>query len=147
MSSKTASLESKLNLVIKEKTELEALVEQESQKRQALEEQKAKSTASIETMKRSFAEEVDELKRERDFLEASLDSEKCDLSAEKRKNLAIAEQLKVLVYEFVLIRGVDVNKRTATTHSCSLLLGDKIWPLYEQLSIFLIFYWPHLGIY
>ena len=25
-------------------------------------------------------------------------------------------------------------------------IGEKIWPLYEQLSIFFLFYWPHLGL-
>ena len=25
-------------------------------------------------------------------------------------------------------------------------IGDKIWPQYEQLSIFFLFYWPHLGL-
>ena len=40
---------------------------------------------------------------------------------------------------------VDVNKRTATMHySCSLLTGDKIWPVDEQLSVFFLFYWPKL---
>ena len=38
-------------------------------------------------------------------------------------------------------RGLDVNKRTITTHSCNLLY----WPQYEQLSLFYLFYWPHLG--
>ena len=43
------------------------------------------------------------------------------------------------LYCFLLLpRGVDVNRRTVTTQFCSLLYGDKIWPLYEQLSIVLL---------
>ena len=41
------------------------------------------------------------------------------------------------------IRGVDVNKRTVTF----LQLGiGGIGPLYEQLSIFILCYWPHLSL-
>ena len=35
---------------------------------------------------------------------------------------------------------VDVNKRTVT-------MEDNFNHIYEQLSIFSLFYWPHLGIY
>ena len=45
-----------------------------------------------------------------------------------------------------IFRGVDVYKRTVTTHSYSLPIGYKNWPLYDQLSIFFLFYWPHLAL-
>ena len=37
-------------------------------------------------------------------------------------------------------RGVDVNKRTVTTHSYNLPYGDK------QLSTFFLYFWPHLDL-
>ena len=48
----------------------------------------------------------------------------------------------------VLVRrkGVDVDKRTATNAFLQLSIRYKIWPLYEQLFIFFLFYWPHLGL-
>ena len=40
-------------------------------------------------------------------------------------------------------RGVDDNKRTVTTHSCSFLLGLR----FDHLMSSCLFYWPHLGQY
>ena len=31
-------------------------------------------------------------------------------------------------------------------NSIQLAIGDEIWPLYEEVSIFFFFYWPHLGV-
>ena len=94
VSSKTASLESKLNNLTKEKSNLEAKLEAELKKKQELEEAAAKTSSQGEAMKKSFAEEVGELKREKEYLEASFESEKADLASEKRKNIALADQLK-----------------------------------------------------
>ena len=57
----------------------------------------------------------------------------------------ILEFGKLILFEVMIcLRGLDFNKRTVTTHSHR--IGNKIWPLYEQLSIFFHFYWPHLGL-
>ena len=47
-------------------------------------------------------------------------------------------------YLLGIARGVDVNMRTDSM--LRLIIGDKIWPQYEQLSIFFLFFWPHLGL-
>ena len=66
-----------------------------------------------------------------------------------RANIWISDQIHILpnTWKLECAREVDVNKRTVTTHSCSLLyIGDNIWPLYGQLSMFYLFYWPHLSL-
>ena len=44
-------------------------------------------------------------------------------------------------------RGVDVRKENRNDTFLQLAIGVKIWTLCEQLSIFFLFYWPHLGLY
>ena len=49
--------------------------------------------------------------------------------------------------DFVHYRGVDVNKRTVRGKFLQLVIGDKICHyMIEQLSIFFLLYWPHLGL-
>ena len=47
---------------------------------------------------------------------------------------------------FYFVRGVDANKRTVTTHSCSLLWGIIFGYHMRSCLIFFLFYWPHLGV-
>ena len=65
VSSRTASLESKLAALVREKASLEAQIEAEMQRRQQLEEFAAKAGSKIEAARRSLAEEVVELRRDK----------------------------------------------------------------------------------
>ncbi len=94
VSGRLAQLESKVTTLQKDKNRLEADLECEAERRSKSDEQAAKATSVLEATKRSFAEEIVDVKRERDFAEASLESEKAETASEKRKNLALAEQLK-----------------------------------------------------
>ena len=66
-------------------------------------------------------------------------------AGERKNGLSCGRKSKAT---FHYIRGVDVYKRNVTTHfNYSLLyIGDKIWPLHEQLSIFFLIKWPRLGL-
>lgn len=55
---KVASMESKLNNLVKERAELQAQLETQKSKRTELEDQCTKSVSQADAMKRSFADEV-----------------------------------------------------------------------------------------
>ncbi|XP_059079993.1 LOW QUALITY PROTEIN: TATA element modulatory factor-like [Tigriopus californicus] len=121
LSSKSAALESKLNNVSKEKTNLEVKYEEELTKRQQLEHLNVKSSTLSETMKKSLSDEIHELKREKDFLEAALDTERQDLQAEKRKLIHIQEQLKERERKVKEIQAeLDLVRSTCSSPSPSL---------------------------
>ncbi|XP_050724673.1 TATA element modulatory factor-like isoform X3 [Eriocheir sinensis] len=63
-------------------------------KLEALSESRIKESIQIEALKTSFAEEISEVKRERDSLEQQLEMEKTAVTAEKKKTLALQDQLK-----------------------------------------------------
>jgi chromosome segregation ATPase len=94
VSSRTAQLESKVTALGKQKSHLEADLECEVEKRTKSEAQASKASCVLDATKRSYGEEIVDLKRERDYAEASLESERAETASEKRKNLSLAEQLK-----------------------------------------------------
>nr|XP_045617075.1 TATA element modulatory factor-like isoform X2 [Procambarus clarkii] len=63
-------------------------------KLESLSTSRAKEATQIEALKASFAEEIAEVKRERDSLEQQLEIEKTAVAAEKKKTLALQDQLK-----------------------------------------------------
>lgn len=89
VSSRTASLESKLAATLKDKTALEVRLDAETSRREQLEEAGAKSASLAEATKRSFCEEISDLKKDKEYAEAALETEKSELgkSRERRSNL------------------------------------------------------------
>ena len=65
MSTRAATLESQLNSLTKQRSELEVRLESEERRLRVLEEQRSKEAAVSEALKKSFAEEVSELKKEK----------------------------------------------------------------------------------
>lgn len=53
-----------------------------------------RESTQVQALKTSFADEIREVKRERDSLEQQLEIEKTALTAEKKKTLALQEQVK-----------------------------------------------------
>ena len=83
-----------------------------------------------------------DLKREKEFTEAALDSQKADLTSEKRKNIALAEQLKdrdkrikEIQGELDLVKGhlniVGASNRSSPTSTMSMngSITDSHWPV------------------
>ena len=71
--------------------------------------------------------------------------------AEAEKNISGVENfpffIKLFWFSLSTIRGVNLKKKENRNDAFQQLVkGDKIWPLYVQLSIFFLFYWPHLGL-
>ena len=69
----------------------------------------------MEALKTSFAEEIAEVKRERDSLEQQLEMEKTAVMAEKKKSLALQEQLKDRERKLVQMAASGTNESHAST--------------------------------
>ena len=73
---------------------MEAAVEEMKEKLRSLEDRSVKDRQQSEVERKSASEELGELQRERDFLTASLATEKAESEGRKRKCLNLLEQLK-----------------------------------------------------
>ena len=65
VSARAASLESQLNSLVNQRSELEVKLEAGERRLRSLEEQRSKDAAVNEALKKSFAEEISELKKEK----------------------------------------------------------------------------------
>ena len=77
---------------------------------------------------------------------------------QKNKNVLLLTHCEIVAFMEPLNR--DYDRRALSLHTEGLIflqenrneaflqlaIGDQIWPLYEQLSIFFLFYWPHLDL-
>ena len=91
---KEATSEEKVRLERERRLEVEAAVEEMKEKLRCLEDRSVKDRQQSEVERKSASEEVGELQRERDFLTASLATEKAESEGRKRKCLNLLEQLK-----------------------------------------------------
>ena len=91
-----------MNVEVKEQErseEAKLIIDEESEnkprlKLRSLEERSVKDRQQSEVERKSASEEVGELQREKDFLTASLNTEKAESEGRKRKCLNLLEQLK-----------------------------------------------------
>ena len=91
---KETTSEEKLRVERERRLEVEATVEEVREKLRSLEERSVKDRQQSEVERKSASEEVGELQREKDFLTASLNTEKAESEGRKRKCLNLLEQLK-----------------------------------------------------
>ena len=91
---KETTSEEKLRVERERRLEVEATVEELREKLRSLEERSLKDRQQSEVERKSASEEVGELQREKDFLTASLNTEKAESEGRKRKCLNLLEQLK-----------------------------------------------------
>ena len=91
---KEATSEEKVRLERERRGEAEATVEELREKLRGLEERSVKERQQSEVERKCASEELEELQRERDFLTASLNTEKAESEGRKKKCLNLLEQLK-----------------------------------------------------
>merc|ERR1712037_496516 len=94
LSSKTATLESKISSNNKIKSNVEAQLEQNTKHLENLKEELEKNKVLNETVKSTLGKEISELKNETETGRIGLEVTKRDLESEKRKNIGLLEQLK-----------------------------------------------------
>jgi len=90
LSAQEGSVETMRRKVAEAETEKEV----EAGRFKALEAARNKEASVAEALKASFADEIAELKREKEFLEVSLEGEKLETENNKKKSIALMEQLK-----------------------------------------------------
>ncbi len=150
MSSKVASLESKVASFSKEKASLLARMERETARRQSIEDSSARAAAGANAAHSALSTEVATLRREKEFADTALENERAELSAERRKNISLADQLKnrdrrmrEIQTELDLVRSNLVegsNRSSPTTPISHFSLNGSVgenygmWPVSGQNS-------------
>ncbi|KAK8381197.1 hypothetical protein O3P69_008219 [Scylla paramamosain] len=94
LAANTAALQTQVTNLRAENARLSSELNITTTKLESLSESRVKENIQIEALKTSFAEEIAEVKRERDSLEQQLEMEKTAVAAEKKKTIALQEQLK-----------------------------------------------------
>lgn len=100
-----------------ENTKLTSQLDILATKMESLTEVRTKEATQIEALKASFAEEIAEVKRERDSLEQQLDIEKTAVSAEKKKTVALQDQLKDRERKLLQLTSSAVESQNSTPRS------------------------------
>ncbi|XP_071533325.1 uncharacterized protein [Panulirus ornatus] len=100
-----------------ENTKLTSQLDILTTKMESLTEVRTKEATQIEALKASFAEEIAEVKRERDSLEQQLDIEKTAVSAEKKKTVALQDQLKDRERKLLQLTSSAVESQNSTPRS------------------------------
>ncbi|XP_045109755.1 TATA element modulatory factor-like isoform X3 [Portunus trituberculatus] len=94
LAANTAALQTQVTNLRAENARVSSELNIATTKFDSLSESRIKENIQIEALKTSFAEEIAEVKRERDSLEQQLEMEKTAVAAEKKKSVALQEQLK-----------------------------------------------------
>uniref|UniRef100_A0A0P4VY12 TATA element modulatory factor 1 TATA binding domain-containing protein n=1 Tax=Scylla olivacea TaxID=85551 RepID=A0A0P4VY12_SCYOL len=94
LAANTAALQTQVTNLRAENARLSSELNITTTKLESLSESRIKENIQIEALKTSFAEEIAEVKRERDSFEQQLEMEKTAVAAEKKKTIALQEQLK-----------------------------------------------------
>lgn len=94
LAANTAALQTQVTNLRAENARVSSELNIATTKLESLSESRIKENIQIEALKTSFAEEIAEVKRERDSFEQQLEMEKTAVAAEKKKSVALQEQLK-----------------------------------------------------
>ena len=94
LGAREATSEEQLSQERERRRELQAALELLKEKLSTLEDRSVKERHQAESERKSVSEELEELRREKDFLAASLNTEKAESEGRKRKCLSLLDQLK-----------------------------------------------------
>ncbi|XP_042241665.1 TATA element modulatory factor-like isoform X2 [Homarus americanus] len=94
LAASSAVLQTQVTSLRAENSKLSSQLDMAITKMESLAETRTKEITQVEALKMSFAEEIAEVKRERDSLEQQLEIEKTAVAAEKKKTVALQDQLK-----------------------------------------------------
>ena len=94
LSSKTATLEAKISSTTQIKTKLETQLEEQSKQMSLLRDEREKDKVGKESMKNTLGKEINELKQNLEDSKVELKMAKHEHDSEKRKNIALVDQLK-----------------------------------------------------
>ena len=136
LSSKTASLEAKVNALSKAKIDLEQKLETSVTQAKNLEEVQIKEKNVTESVKQAFSKEISELKDNLKLLETDRDHAKEMVENEKAKNLSLLEQLrdrdrrlKEISNEMDSLKNFSSNRKSSSpTFSIASMNSEQTWP-------------------